>query len=106
MDYLVAAKEQGVELKPIYGGFHLKELGQNRCVHVMRMLVNWRLAESLGPCDHMFSTYGMYWCYQGSGLGTFLLTVGQALAWDGTEETLPQGWIKNYKGERGRNALE
>lgn len=94
------------ELRPIYGGFHVKALDQETCVHLMRMLVNWRVSRWHGPCDSPASTPGPYWCYQGLGEKTYFRALGEALAWDGTVENPPQGWIKSYTGERRETQRE
>jgi hypothetical protein len=88
-----------VELLPVEGGFHVRSLGQDRCIHVSRMLVNWRLGLWHGLCDNPMSYQEYYWCYQGTGKQTFLRIVGAALSWDGTPENPPGGWIKSYTGE-------
>lgn len=91
----VAAGRCGVELAPIDGGFHVKDLPDGKCVDVLRMLFNWRVVRSdarLADGTHMSMDRG--WCYQGNGLDTFLRAVGEALAWDGADDTEPEGWIK------------
>lgn len=36
-------------------------------------------------------TYGRFWCYQKGGAAIFA-----ALAWDGSDDTEPVGWIKSW----------
>lgn len=87
-----------VPIKGISGGFHVKELpsedGRPRCVHVIRMIFNWRLCRSVGDCDDAFSFYDRGWCFQGVGLPTVLETIAQAWLWDGADDTRPEGFIK------------
>lgn len=89
-----------VVLTPIFGGFHIKRLDEDRCVHVHRMLVNWRLGEWYGACDSLQSSQTRYWCYQGLGREVFLKAVGEGILWEGGEVE-PTGWVKNYRGEYG-----
>jgi hypothetical protein len=82
-------------LTPIAGGFHVKDLPNGMCVDVMRMLVNWRVVRTdvrLHNGLHLSIDRG--WCYEGTGFETFVLAVGEALAWDGADDTEPQGWSK------------
>ncbi|MEU8317096.1 hypothetical protein AB0C33_01895 [Nonomuraea sp. NPDC048881] len=103
--WLVEAELLGAQLKSLDYGFHVKELEPGRCVHVMRMLFNWRIVEWHGVCDSVLGHGGKYWCYQGIGLQSFLLAVGQAVQWDGTDDSMPAHWIRNYRGEYGADAL-
>lgn len=48
----------------IDGGWHIKELGDGRCVDVMKMLYNYRIVTS--PLGHAWNEHG--WCYFGHGV--------------------------------------
>lgn len=85
--------------KAIFGGFHLRALpadsqGRVRCIHALQMIYNWRMVVSVGECDHIATGISRGWCYEGAGLETLLRVVGQAIAWDGSDDTEPEGWIK------------
>lgn len=90
--YTWARETHGVELKPIMGGFHVKPAPTSGlCIDVMLMLFNWRIVRS---DDQHACGYDRGWCYQGTGLNTLLRVVGEAAAWDGADDTEPEGWIK------------
>lgn len=92
---LIAGREHGITLTPIDGGYHVKDLPDGRCVDVLQMIFNWRVVRTAGrgpDGEHQWIDRG--WCYQGRGLDTFLLAIGEALAWDGADDTEPAGWIK------------
>lgn len=98
-------------LKPIDGGFHVRSLDlpehSEACVHVRRMLFNWRLVRSIGPCDDPWrSGTDLYWCYKGTDVHTLLTAVAEAINWDGTSENPPKRWIKSYRGEVGDGETE
>ena len=78
------------ELTEIKGGFHIKDLGNGKCVDVMLQLFNWRLVRS----DVSHRVVDRAWCYAGLGKATLLLAVGEALCWDGRDDTEPDGWLK------------
>ncbi|HEU4686479.1 MAG TPA: hypothetical protein VFS39_18375 [Nitrospira sp.] len=88
---LVELRKQGIEIRPIRGGVHVKDLPDGRCVDVLRMGYNHRLVRTTSP-DHVL--YDRGWCYAGTGVETYLLAVGQALTWDGGDATEPEGWVK------------
>lgn len=95
--------ELGVTLTPLEGGYHVKALPDGLCVDVMRMIFNWRIVRS---DDQHHIGYDRGWCYRGTGTSTLRLAVSQALAWDGADDTEPEGWIKRLidvpgKGEAG-----
>ena len=48
----------------IDGGWHIKELGDGRCVDVMKMLYNYRIVTS--PLGRAWNQHG--WCYFGHGV--------------------------------------
>ena len=85
-----------VQLTPIEGGFHVKDLPDGRCVDVMHMIFNWRLIRTdLRDEDGTHLSLDRGWCYQGAGPQTLLTAVTAALAWDGGDDTEPGGgWIK------------
>lgn len=91
----LALDASGIELTPIDGGFHIKPAATpGLCIDVMRMLFNWRIVRS--DDMHAFG-YDRGWCYAGTGLDTFLRAVGEAAAWDGADDTSPEGWIKELR---------
>lgn len=60
-----AAIEQILESAvPIDGGWHIKHLGDGRCVDVMKMLYNYRIVTSCP--GHQWNEHG--WCYFGHGV--------------------------------------
>lgn len=90
-----AENQHGVELTPIEGGYHVKDLPDGKCVDVLRMIFNWRVVRTnLKLDDGTHASLDRGWCYQGTGLESFLRAVGEALAWDGADDTEPEGWVK------------
>jgi hypothetical protein len=85
-----------VQLTPIEGGFHVKDLPDGRCVDVMRMIFNWRVVRTAArDADGAHLWFDRGWCYQGTGEQTLLVAVTAVLAWDGADDTEPGGgWIK------------
>ncbi len=73
------------------GSFRVKETATHY-IDVVPMIYNWRLCRT--PKDRPM-TYDRGWCYRGTGLSTFLKAIGEAMAWDGADDTEPAGWIKN-----------
>lgn len=91
------------EVRSIFGGFHVKtitsERGEPFCVHVSKMLVNWRLALWEGECDSTFSSSIYYWCFAGTTLKTLHKVMAEAILWKGDPLNPPEGWVKSYTGE-------
>lgn len=104
--YERVARQQGTYLKPVYGGFHVKALGTKRCVHVLLVLDQWAIIDHQARCASRIYKAKRYWIYQGKGLEVFLLAVGQALSWTGTEDAIPRKWSISHTGEIKANALE
>ncbi|WP_148310232.1 hypothetical protein [Nocardia otitidiscaviarum] len=90
---------------PIDGGYCVKRLDDNRCVDVLRMAYNWRIAVTTRPIDepdHGYCLISAAWCYFGHGYdehghprsmsAAHLAAVAAATAWDGTGE--PAGYQK------------
>src|SRR5688572_19209844 len=58
------------------------------------MAFNWRLhtiRKDAGP----LAWSERYWCYTGRDQRTFSRAVAAALAWEGADNTEPEGWNKN-----------
>lgn len=104
--YERVARQQGIYLKPLREGFHVKTLGTKRCVHVLLVLDQWTITDHQARCTSKVFKAERYWMYQGKGLEVFLLAVGQALKWTGTGEAIPKKWSISYTGETKANALE
>jgi hypothetical protein len=78
------------------GGFRVKET-ETHWVDVVPMIYNWRLART--PKDSPL-TYDRGWCYYGTGTASFTAAVLAAMAWDGADDSSPDGWDKNaFTGE-------
>ncbi len=56
------------DLKPIRGGFHFGHRDDGRCVHIMRMLYNWRIVVVALPDECEDGGYLHGWCYFGHGV--------------------------------------
>lgn len=87
----------------IDGGFHVKDLppdeyGRPRCVHLMVMLVNFRLAIWTGECDSPASSFSSFACYQFPKVRNLFFL---AFEWDGEIETIPPGWSRLYNADTG-----
>lgn len=78
------------------GGYCVKRLDDERCVDLMRMLLNWRIVVTYRPDDprwpHEFMEHG--WCYFGHGVdeqghprtmpAAYLRALAAIELWDGT----------------------
>jgi hypothetical protein len=90
-----AETQLGADLVPIEGGFHVKDLPDGKCVDVLRMIFNWRVVRTdMKLPDGTHASLDRGWCYEGTGLHSFLRAVGEAISWDGADDTEPAGWIK------------
>lgn len=89
------------DVRPIHGGFHVKDLPDGRCIDVMQQLYNWRLV--IGPSDHdPYACYEHGWCYFGHGRDidgnmrnmntAYHSAMVAALIWDG--QGTPPGYDK------------
>jgi len=81
-------------LKPLRDGWCVKRVSNIACVDVVRMLYNWRLIRSPRRPGQPHGFIERAWCYEGLELETLMRTLGQAFAWDGTDDNPPTGWIK------------
>lgn len=85
-----------------YNGYLLKEL-PGHTIEVHRMIVNWRLARlpkrPLPVADR-------YWCYASLEFGTLVAATLAGLAWDGGDDTEPEGWVKNGQTGEFRQRAE
>jgi len=77
--------------KAIEGGYRIKETATHY-IDIVRMLFNWRLC--LTPKASPL-TYDRSWCYAGTSDQSFMAAALAALAWDGADDTEPEGWNKN-----------
>jgi len=69
-------------------------------VDVRPMLFNARICET--PLDNE-NVYGRGWCFAGATSTEALMrAVGAALAWEGSPDTEPDGWIKETSSQRVR----
>lgn len=99
--YLEMAELEGVVLDPLpqeYGmAFSFKNVEQPDWpeIHLSRMLVNWRIQESVG----LF--YGRYWCYASLSDHSFINAIRALKEWQGDPNAEPAGWIKAWDGRRG-----
>lgn len=82
-----------MELARTADGLRIKETETHR-IFVIPMLYNWRIARS--PKDNPM-TYDRGWCYAGRGMASFVAAVLAAWAWDGADDTEPEGWNKNIQ---------
>lgn len=94
-----------LDLEPIDGGFRvrLSEDGRHH-LDVLRMLFNWRLVTTPTAGPLAGQVYDRGWCYFGHGVtdegvertmgAAFRAAVLAALAWDGSDDTEPNGYDK------------
>lgn len=66
---------------------------------VMVMAFNYRLVTT---CRTMPMVYDRYWCYAGRSPAVLLAAVAAAFAWDGSDDTEPEGWSKNGQTQEWR----
>jgi hypothetical protein len=71
-------------------GYRIKET-ETHYIDVMSMFVNWWITETRKDSP---GTYDRSWCYPGVGLTGFLPAALAALAWDGSPDTEPAGYLK------------
>jgi hypothetical protein len=91
----IATNQYGAALEPVEGGYHVKELPSGKCVDVLRMIFNWRVVRTdERSADGVHLSMDRGWCYEGTDMHSFLRAVGEAIAWDGSDDSEPQGWIK------------
>lgn len=76
-------------------GLRVKET-ETHFIDVIPMLFAWRL-HTIRKDDGSLAWSERFWCYSGREQGVFSLhrAVAAALAWDGSDETEPEGWNKN-----------
>jgi hypothetical protein len=91
-----------VNLTPIPGGYRVRET-EHYYLDVMKMLLNWRLVTTYKDD----SGWHRGWCYYGTGPQALANAVAAANAWDGSDDTEPDGWDKNlqtgeWKADRGK----
>lgn len=79
-----------IKLTPILGGYRVKTT-EYGVIEVYKMLVNWRITRT--PLNDP-TTYDRGWCYAGTGQATMVAAVLAAWAWDGADNTEPEGWVK------------
>jgi hypothetical protein len=82
-----------LDLTPVDGGLRVKET-ETHYIDVLRMIYNWRIART--PKDSPM-TYDRGWCYAGTGDAALWRAVLAAAAWDGADDTEPEGWSKNIQ---------
>jgi hypothetical protein len=87
-------KFKSPELKPIPGGFRVKETGTHY-IDVLRMLYNWRI--TITPKEGSASFRLRSWCYAGTDVYAFTAAVVAVVMWDGAADTEPVGWNKNVQ---------
>lgn len=76
---------------PIEGGWRVKET-PTHYIDVLVQLYNWRVARTPKADPYCIDRF---WCYSGTGMSTLMLALGAAWAWDGADDTEPEGWNKN-----------
>lgn len=80
-------------------GYRIKETPTHYII-VQRMLFNWRI--STQPKDGDWST-SRHFCYYGGDMVALLHAVSAAHAWDGSDDTRPEGYDKDVNREEYRN---
>ena len=80
----------GLPMRVIEGGLLVKTVN-GRDICVMRMMYNWRLVRNLPGGDE----YDRAWCYYGTGADALMRAVAAAAAWDGADDSEPEGWDKD-----------
>lgn len=66
---------------------------------VMGMAFNYRLVTTNRA---MPQVYDRFWCYAGKTPAVLLTAVAAAFAWDGSDNTEPEGWNKNGQTQEWR----
>lgn len=85
----------------IDGGLRVKENhAGTHYIDVLVMLYNYRIVRT--PKDRP-ATYDRYWCYAGNTQHDLLCAVAAAYAWDGADNTEPEGWNKNGQTKEWRD---
>lgn len=98
-NYIRLALIQRVELEivPPDTGIYLRYTSHNEdwpYIHVWRMVINWRLVEA----DEYGFPIGRFWCFAGTGNGTFMRVMSTLAVWQGNPRSEPSGWIKSWDG--------
>lgn len=96
-DFALLARRHGLDVEPLdneYTGVNVRTLADGKEVWVVRLLVNWRVLETL---PYAFS-YGRFWCYPGTGPQTFIVACTHASLYGDGE---PDGWVKSWDGRVG-----
>ena len=82
----------------LFPDLHQVERGQWRVnetathyIDILEMIFNWRIVTTPKSCPLVWDRG---WCYQGKDLAAFLTVVAMAQAWDGSDETEPEGYFK------------
>ncbi len=89
----VLAATPAITLTPIDGGWRIKTTVDGRYhVDVMAMMFGYRVVRTPVVAPYY---YDRHWCYVTTGPVTLLLAVLAANAWDGADDTEPDGWNKN-----------
>lgn len=70
-------------------------------IEVIPMLVNWRL-HTVRKDEGPMAWSERYWCYSGRDERTYVTAVLAAYAWDGADDTEPEGWNKNGQTQEWR----
>lgn len=86
------------KLQVMDGAFRVKET-PTHWVDVVPMLYNYRVARTPKSSP---MTYDRGWCYAGTGIDSFTAAVLAAHAWDGGDDTEPEGWNKNLQTHEWR----
>lgn len=81
-------------------GYRVKET-ETYYVEVTPMLVNWRL-HTIRKDGGPLAWSDRFWCYAGRSQQSFVTAVAAAVAWDGSDETEPEGWNKNGQTQEWR----
>lgn len=85
-------------MKATEAGFVVKETPTHLIV-VCPMLFNWRVCTTPKCAPY---SYDRFWCYAGRDAESFHRAVAAAMAWDGADDTEPEGWNKNGQTHQWR----
>lgn len=80
--------DNGTGYTPVY---RIKET-EVHYIDLMGMAFNWQIVTTPKRCP---LTYDRYWCYVGTGFDVYCRAVLAAYAWDGADDSEPEGWNKN-----------